>query len=87
MNQSLSEKIKTVRSSIVAIGFSPAQNQMTITGSGFCVSGDGKILTAAHIYHQTPPQFQSKLMGMVLVKQEPNGGVRLLIRKPIRSRV
>jgi S1-C subfamily serine protease len=72
MLSSLSEKIKKVRSSIVAIGFSPAQNQMTITGSGFCVSDDGKILTAAHIYNQTPPQFQSKLMGMAMIKQEPN---------------
>ena len=69
----LSEKIKKVRSSIVAIGFIPAPNQITITGSGFCVSDDGKILTAAHIYNQTPTQFQSKLMGMVMVKQEPNG--------------
>ncbi|MBI2024311.1 trypsin-like peptidase domain-containing protein [Candidatus Giovannonibacteria bacterium] len=71
--QKLSDKIKKVRSSIIAIGFSPAPNQMTITGSGFCVSGDGKILTAAHIYNQTPPQFQSKLMGMVMSKQESNG--------------
>ncbi|HHT9116065.1 MAG TPA: S1 family peptidase [Candidatus Wunengus californicus] len=73
MYSSLSNKIEKVRSSIIAIGFSPAPNQMTITGSGFCVSGDGKILTVAHIYNQTPPQFQSKLMGMVMVKQEPNG--------------
>ncbi len=71
--ENLSEKIKKVRSSIVAIGFSPAPNQITITGSGFCVSGDGKILTAAHIYNQTPPEFQSKLIGMVMDKQEPNG--------------
>jgi serine protease Do len=69
----LKEKIKKVRNSIVAIGFSPASNQMTIIGSGFCVSDDGKILTAAHVYNQIPPQFQSKLMGMVMVKQESNG--------------
>jgi len=68
----LRKKIKKVRNSIIAIGFSPAPNQMTITGSGFCVSDDGKILTAAHIYNQTPPQFQSKLMGMTMVKQESN---------------
>lgn len=73
MSKNLSEKVKKVRSSIIAIGFSPAPNQMTITGSGFCVSNDGKILTAAHIYNQTPSQFQSKLMGMAMVKQEPNG--------------
>jgi S1-C subfamily serine protease len=69
----LSEKIKKVRASVVAIGFSPVPNQITIIGSGFCVSEDGKILTAAHIYNQTPPQFQSMLTGMVMVKQEPNG--------------
>jgi len=71
--KSLQKKIKKVRSSIIAIGFNPAPNQITITGSGFCVSGDGKILTAAHIYNQTPPQYQSKLIGMAMVKQEPNG--------------
>lgn len=69
----LNVQIKKVRSSVIAIGFSPAPNQMTITGSGFCVSSDGKILTVAHIYNQTPPQFQSKLMGMAMLKQEPNG--------------
>lgn len=69
----LQEKIKEVRSSIVAIGFSPDENQITISGSGFCISDDGKILTAAHIYNQTPAQFQSKLMGMVMTKQEENG--------------
>jgi len=73
MSETLSEKIKKIRSSIVAIGFSPAPNKMKIIGSGFCVSGDGKILTVSHVYNQTPPQFQSKLMGMALVKQEPNG--------------
>lgn len=67
------KKIKKARSSIIAIGFSPTPNQITITGSGFCVSGDGKVLTTAHIYNQTPPQFQSKLMGMAITKQEPNG--------------
>lgn len=71
--ENLVKKIKDVRSSVIAIGFSPTPGQVTITGSGFCVSDDGKILTAAHIYSQTPPQFQSKLMGMTMVKQEVNG--------------
>lgn len=69
----LNEKIKQVRGSIIAIGFSPEPNKITITGSGFCISEDGKILTAAHIYNQTPLQFQSKLMAMTMIKQEPNG--------------
>lgn len=67
------ERIKEARGSIVAIGFSSAPNQVTITGSGFCVSDDGRILTAAHIYNQTPQQFKAKLMGMAMVKQEANG--------------
>jgi S1-C subfamily serine protease len=73
MSEKLSEKIKLVRSSIIAIGFSPELNKITITGSGFCVSEGGRILTAAHIYNQTPPQFQSKLMAMTMIKQESNG--------------
>jgi len=73
MPSNLSEKIKNIRNSIIAIGFSPAENQINISGSGFCISDDGKILTAAHIYNQTPEQFRSKLMGMVITKQEENG--------------
>ncbi|MDP4000932.1 MAG: serine protease [bacterium] len=73
MSENLKEKVKVIRNSIVAIGFSPGQNQITITGSGFCISNDGKILTAAHIYNQTPSQFQSKLMAMAMIKQESNG--------------
>lgn len=69
----LKEKIKNVRSSIVAIGFSPSEGRMTIIGSGFCVSSDGKILTAAHIYNQVPPEFRSKLMGMTMIKNDANG--------------
>ncbi len=73
LDNSFSEKIKRVRQSIIAIGFSLAPGQVTISGSGFCISDDGKVLTAAHIYNQTPSQFQSKLMGMFMTKQEPNG--------------
>lgn len=69
----LRKNIKKVRTSIVAIGFSPEDGKITISGTGFCVSENGRILTAAHIYNQTPPQFQSKLMGMVMDRQEPNG--------------
>lgn len=72
----LRNKANEIKNSIIAIGFAPTQNQMTISGSGFCVSADGKILTAAHIHNQTPPQFQPKLMGMVSVAEESNGLTR-----------
>lgn len=73
MYSNLSQKVKKIRPSIVAVGFIPAPNQITIIGSGFCVSDNGKILTAAHVYNQTPPQFQPNLMGMAMIKQESNG--------------
>lgn len=69
----LPNQIKKTRASIVAIGFSPGKNKVTITGSGFCVSSDGKILTAAHVYNQVPQHLQDKLMAMAMVKQEPDG--------------
>lgn len=69
----LRNKVNEVKNSIVAIGFIPSQNQITISGSGFCISDDGKILTSAHIYNQTPLQFQSKLMGMASVAEESSG--------------
>ncbi|MEX2008175.1 MAG: serine protease [Candidatus Spechtbacterales bacterium] len=70
---SLQEKVKGTRASVVAIGFSPAPGRVTITGSGFCISDDGKILTVAHIYNQTPLEFQPKLMAMVMTEQEERG--------------
>ena len=68
----ITKKIKEVRPSIVAIGYSHEPNQITISGSGFCVD-EGKILTVAHIYNHIPPQFQSKLMAMAMTKQESSG--------------
>lgn len=73
LNQSLIQKIKAIRPSIVAIGFSPQAGRVTITGSGFCISTDGKILSAAHIYNQVPTEFQTKLLVMVMTKQNPDG--------------
>ena len=69
----LKQKIKKIRTSIVAIGFSPAPNKITIIGSGFAVSDDGKILSAAHVYNQIKPEFKNILMAMVMTKQENNG--------------
>ncbi len=69
----LKENIKKVKNSIIAIGFRPNPNQITIIGSGFGVSGDGKILSAAHLYNQLKPEQVSSLMGMIIVKEDPNG--------------
>lgn len=69
----LTEKIKKVKQSIIAIGFKPNPQQITIVGSGFCVSDDGKILSTAHLYNQLKPEHVPNLMGMALIKQDPNG--------------
>lgn len=69
----LKEKIKKIRQSIIAIGFRPNPNQVTIVGSGFAVSDDGKILSSAHLCNQLNPEQTSALMGMVMTKQEENG--------------
>ncbi|MBA7495595.1 hypothetical protein ES702_06183 [subsurface metagenome] len=73
----LKEKIKKIRPSIIAIGFRPEPdtepNKITIIGSGFCISGDGKILSSAHLYKQLKSEQIGTLIGMVVVKQEANG--------------
>ena len=73
MFSSLKEKIKKVRPSIVAIGFRPEPNKITIIGSGFAISDDGKILSSAHLYKQIKPEYIPNLMGMAMTKQEPDG--------------
>jgi len=67
------EKIKEVKKSIVAIGFNPNPQQITIIGSGFAVSDDGKILSAAHLYNQLNPEQIGTLKAMAMVKQDENG--------------
>jgi len=69
---SLSKKIKDVKSSIVAIGFNPNPQQITIIGSGFCISDDGKILTAAHLYNQLNDIQKESLKAFVMVEQKDN---------------
>ncbi len=71
--QSLKEKIKKTRNSVIAIGFKPNVNQITIIGSGFAVTNDGKILSAAHLFNQLKPEQKESLVGMVMTKQEENG--------------
>lgn len=69
----LKDKLKKIRKSIIAIGFRPNPNQVTIIGSGFAVDNKGKILTAAHVYNQVKPEYRDALMGMAMDKQEGNG--------------
>jgi serine protease Do len=69
----LKDRIKKIRSSIIAIGFKPNPNQVTIIGSGFAVTNDGKILSAAHLYKQLAPEQKENLLGMAMTGQEENG--------------
>lgn len=69
------QKIKKIRPSITAIGFRPKPKKITIIGSGFCVSNDGKILSAAHLYNKLEkehPEHLSNLMGMAMTKKDEN---------------
>ena len=65
----LEDKIRPVRNSIVAIGFHPNPQQITIIGSGFNVSDDGKILTAAHLYNKLKEEQRQSLKAFVMVEQ------------------
>lgn len=67
------KNIKSIRKSVIAIGFQPNEKQITIIGSGFAISNDGKILSAAHLYNQLKPEHISTLKGMAMIKQESNG--------------
>ncbi len=69
----LEDKIKKVRQSIIAIGFRRSSTKVTIVGSGFAVTDNGKILSSAHLYNQLKPKHRSRLIGMAMTKQEPNG--------------
>lgn len=68
----MKQKIKKIKQSIVAIGFKPNPQQVTMVGSGFAVSNDGKILSAAHIYNQLKPEHVSNLVAMVMDEQDEN---------------
>jgi len=72
MSKNLKEKIKKIKQSIVAVGFNPNPQQITIIGSGFAVSNDGKILSAAHLYNQLNSEQINNLKANIMIKQEPN---------------
>ena len=66
-------KIKEIKNSIIAIGFKPSPDKVTIIGSGFAVSDDGKILSAAHLYKNLKPEHIPNLMGLVIEREEKDG--------------
>lgn len=76
MNNKLVKQIKDVKKSIVAIGFKLNENQITIMGSGFIFSKDGKIITAAHVYNQTKEEQRSKLMANIMVEEIEDNAAR-----------
>ena len=69
----LKQQIKKIRPSIIAIGFKPSPSQITIIGSGFAVSDNGKILSSAHLYNKLQSGQTENLMGMVMTKQDKKG--------------
>jgi len=66
----LKENIEKIYQSIVAVGFKPAPDQVTIIGSGFSISNNGKILTAAHLYKKLSEEQRKNLMCMSMTKKE-----------------
>ena len=68
----LKDKIKKIRPSIIAIGFRPEPKKITIIGSGFAISNDGKILSSAHLYNKLKPEHIPSLMGLVMEREEKN---------------
>ena len=83
MFKNFSQKVKEVKSSIVAIGFNPNPQQITIIGSGFAVSDDGKILTAAHLFNQVPPGQQKNLKANIIIEENDKEDFARYQWKPI----
>jgi len=67
---SFKDKIRKVRQSIIAVGFKPSPNKVTIIGSGFSASSNGKILSSAHLHNQLTPKQRKSLVGMAMVKRD-----------------
>jgi S1-C subfamily serine protease len=70
MSKNLQEKIKEIKPAVVAIGFTPNPQQITIIGSGFIVSEDGKIVTAAHLFNNLNEEQIKNLKANVLVGEQ-----------------
>ena len=67
MSQNLQKNIKDVRQSVVAIGFNPNPDQITILGSGFI--SDGKIITCAHLLNNLSEEQVKNLKANVMIEQ------------------
>jgi S1-C subfamily serine protease len=64
----LKENIKNIRGSIVAIGFNPSADKVTILGSGFLAQG--KIITVAHLLNNLTEEQALGLKANVMVEQK-----------------
>ena len=67
MSKLLQKQFKNIKKSVVAIGFNPNPQQITIVGSGFAISDNGQILTAAHLYNQLNEEQRQNLKANVMV--------------------
>jgi S1-C subfamily serine protease len=65
-DNNLIDNIKKVRSAVVAIGFNPSPDQITILGSGFLA--EGNIITCAHLLHNLTQDQISSLKANILVE-------------------
>lgn len=67
--QDFSKKIEEIKSSIIAIGFRISQDKVNIIGSGFFVSDNGKVLSAAHLLNKLTPEQKNSLVGMTMIEK------------------
>ncbi len=70
MAEKLQEKIKDIKKSIVAIGFSPNPEQITIIGSGFIVSEEGVVVTVAHLFNSLNDEQIKNLKANVMLSEQ-----------------
>ena len=64
----LKEYLKKTRESIVAIGFNPKPDQITILGTGFI--SNGKIITCAHLLNRLSEEQVKGLKANVMIEKD-----------------
>lgn len=62
------KNIGQTKGAIVALGYWPTKNHVSIIGTGFAISEDGKIATCAHVYNQVPKEAAVNFKALVLTK-------------------